>query len=161
MPQLTTLFAAAFALAAAACADHGPGSFGDDLTDPQVPPRGTADVLDWLEAGYYQAWTCEPASHPGRAPSPHGPSRICNNDALHATTAGAFPVGAVAVKELFEGATVTSYAVARKVTAGDGGDRWYWYEGGPDKVYASSEGAGGCVSCHVQAARDYVFTIVP
>jgi len=161
MPHPTTLLAVLALAAAGACADHGPGSFGDDLTDPQVPPRGTEDILDWLEVGYYQAWTCEPASHAGRAPSPHGPSRICNNDALHATTSGAFPVGAVAVKELFEGTTVTSYAVARKVTAGDGGDRWYWYEGGPDKVFASSEGAGGCVSCHVQAARDYVFTIVP
>jgi len=160
MPHSTALVAAALALTAA-CTEHGPDSFGDDPTDRQVPARGTADIQDWLAAGYYQAWACEPDPHAGRAPSPHGPSRICNNDTLHATAAGGFPVGAAAVKEIFDGATITSYAVARKVTAGDGGDRWYWYEGGPDKVYASSEGAGGCVSCHVQAARDFVFSIVP
>jgi hypothetical protein len=163
MPRPTALAATALTLAAAACTDHGPGSFGDDLADPQVPARGTMDVQDWLAAGYYAAWTCEPAPHPGRAPSPHGESRICNNAALHAAAGNsdAFPVGAAAVKEIFEGGTIAGYAVARKVSAGDGGDRWYWYEGTSDHIYASSEGAGNCTSCHTRAARDFVFTIVP
>lgn len=161
MHQPTALVATVLALAAAACTDPGAGSYDDDLMNPQVPPRGTVDLQAWLAQGHYQQWICEPAAHPGRAPSPHGPSRICNNDALHAAAAGAFPVGAAAVKELFDGSMVTSYAVARKITAGEGGGRWYWYEGGPDKIFANSEGAANCVSCHTQAARDFVFTIVP
>lgn len=149
-------------LAAAACTDPGPESTGDDLTNPQVPPRGTTDVQNWLAAGYYQAWHCEAASHVGRAPSPHGENRICNNDALHAAASGGtFPVGAAAVKEIFNSGEVTAYAVSRKMTEGAGGDRWYWYEGGPEKIYANSEGAGNCTKCHVQAAHDFVFTVVP
>jgi hypothetical protein len=151
--------AAACALAATACT--GPASFGDDLTNPQLPARGTADIQDWLRAGYYQAWACEPDPHPGRTSSPHGTNRICNNDALHAAAGtGAFPVGAAAVKELFSGGAVTAYAVTRKTIAGDGGDSWYWYEG-PDTVYANGEGDSSCTGCHAQAPRDFVFTIVP
>ncbi|HEX2690580.1 MAG TPA: hypothetical protein VHN14_28385 [Kofleriaceae bacterium] len=162
MPRFTSLAAAATALGlAAACTDPGPESFGDDPTDPQVPARGTTDVTNWLAAGYYLTWHCEAEPHPGRSPSPHGRSRICNNDALHATTSGAFPVGAAAVKEIFDGATIRSYAVARKVTEGTGGDQWYWYEGNPDKIFANGEGAENCTGCHMQAARDFVFTIVP
>lgn len=145
----------------AGCADDGAGSFGDDLMDRQLPPRGTEDIRMWLAAGYYQAWRCEPAPHPARAPSPHGASRICNNDALAAGGAGGFPVGAAAVKEIFDGGGVVGYAVSRRLTAGDGGDRWYWYEGTADKVYANGEGVDKCTGCHEQAERDYVFTVVP
>lgn len=161
MRRITSFIATALVLAAAACTDPGPESVGDDLTDPQLPARGTADVQGWLAAGYYRAWRCEPEPHPGRPPSPHDANRICNNDALHAAAgSGVFPVGAAAVKEIFDGGAITSYAVARKMTEGTGGDRWFWYEGGPDKVYANSEGAGNCTGCH-QDARDFVFTIVP
>lgn len=155
--------AALCALALAGCINDGAASFGDDLTDPQLPARGNADLPQWLAAGYYRAWHCEPQLHPGRSPSPHGTSRICNNDALHvaASGAGAFPVGAASVKEIFTGDRVSGYTVSRKLAAGDGGDRWYWYEGNPDKVYANSQGASNCTSCHRQAPRDFVFTVVP
>lgn len=158
-----TWSAALCSLTLAGCTDDGASSFGDDLTDPQLPARGTADVSQWLAAGYYRAWHCEPARRPGRPPSPHGAARICNNDALHAAAAGAggFPVGAAAVKEIFGGDRIVSYAVSRKITAGEGGDRWYWYEGNPDKVYGNGQGVSGCTGCHVQAARDFVFTVVP
>jgi hypothetical protein len=148
-------------LALAGCTDDGAGSFGDELTDPQLPARGFTDVQSWLAAGYYQAWRCEAAAHGARPRSPHGGSRICNNDALAAGGAGAFPVGAAAVKEIFNGGKLTGYAVSRKLAAGDGGDRWYWYEGNADKVYANDQGVDGCTGCHDQADRDYVFTIVP
>jgi hypothetical protein len=163
MQHSSRLLAIGFALVAGACTDNGAASFGDDLTDPQVPPRGTSDVQDWLAAGYYQAWRCEAEPHPSRSPSPHGQNRICNNDALHAAPAGtAFPIGAASVKEIYAGGdAIVTYAVSRKITDGSTGDNWYWYEGNPGKVYANSEGADNCTSCHSQAPRDFVFTIVP
>jgi hypothetical protein len=148
------------AIAFTGCTDDGPESFGDDLTDPQLPARGISDARAWLAAGHYQAWRCEPAPHPGRSPSPHGRNRICNNDALRAGT-GDFPVGAAAVKEIYDGDRIVTYAIARKLTAGAGGDGWYWYEANPDKVYANSEGAENCTGCHSGAPRDFVFTVVP
>jgi hypothetical protein len=160
---LGTWPAALCALSLAGCTDDGTSSFGDDLTDPQLPARGAVDLPQWLAAGSYRAWRCEPQPHPGRPPSPHGATRICNNDALHAAAAGAggFPVGAAAVKEIFAGDRVVSYAVSRKLTAGDGGDRWYWYEGNAEKVYGNGPGVTGCTGCHGRAARDFVFTVVP
>lgn len=148
------------ALGLTGCTDDGASSFGDDLGDPQLPARGTVDLPQWLAAGYYRTWRCEPQPHPGRPPSPHGTTRICNNDALHAAAAG-FPAGAAAVKEIFGGDRIVSYAVSRKLTAGDGGDRWYWYEGNADKVYGNGPGVTGCTGCHDRAARDFVFTVVP
>jgi len=149
------------ALALAGCTHDGASSFGDDPADPQLPARGTGDMRAWLAAGHYQAWRCEAAAHAGRPPSPHGGNRICNNAALAASSAGEFPVGAAAVKEIFDGGRITGYAVSRKLAAGDGGDRWYWYEGKADKVYANDQGVDGCTGCHAQAGRDYVFTVVP
>ena len=42
-------------LVLAAC--DGPTSLGDPLDDPQLPPRGSDDVMTWIEAGHYLAWT--------------------------------------------------------------------------------------------------------
>ena len=151
----------AFACMLGACADPGPDSFGDDLTETQLPARGTSDAPAWLGAGYYRQWHCEATPHPARAPSPHGRNRICNNDALHAAPAGDFPAGAASVKEIFDGDGIATYAIARKLTDGTGGDAWYWYEGNPGKTYANSEGADNCTGCHTRAPRDFVFTVVP
>lgn len=157
------MIACSSVLALAACAaDPGAASHGDAVTDPQVPPRGSDDLPVWLAGGYYRSWRCEAAAHPGRTSSPHGTTRICNNDALHTASAGAaFPVGAAAVKEIFDGGDVMAYAVSRKLEAGSGGDRWYWYEASADHIYANRQGAGNCTGCHADAERDYVFTIVP
>lgn len=145
----------------AGCMDDGSASFGDDLTDHQLPARGSKDMPQWLATGFYQAWRCELVPHPGRSPSPHGTTRICNNDVLAAAGSGAFPVGTAAVKEIFDANGIAGYAVSRKLTAGTGGDAWYWYEGIGDSVSANAEGVGGCTGCHAGAARDFVFTVVP
>lgn len=145
----------------AGCMDDGSASFGDDLTDHQLPARGAKDMPLWLSAGFYRAWRCEPAPHAGRPPSPHGTTRICNNDALVAAGSGPFPVGTATVKEIFDAGGISGYAVSRKLTAGTAGDAWYWYEGSGGNVYANAEGVGGCTGCHAGAARDFVFTVVP
>ena len=148
---------------AGCAADSRNASFGDDLSDPQTPARGSADLPQWLAAGYYRSWHCEAAPHAGRPPSPHGTTRICNNDALHGAAAGVgeFPAGAAAVKEIFNGESVAVHAVSLRVTTGQGGDGWYWFEGDASHASGNASGVPGCTGCHEQAARDYVFTIVP
>lgn len=143
------------------CGD-GPESYGDELADPEVPPRGHADVMAWLEAGHYRAWACEDAPHPQRPGSPHGTNRICSNAALSSFTGtGPYPVGAAGVKEIFDGGgEIRLYAVYRKVTAEAGGDSWYWYEGKGDNVIANGEGDGTCTGCHSRAPQDFVYTVV-
>lgn len=151
---------AALLVLVAACTDPGPASVGDALDDPQLPPRGDADLRAWLAAGYYRAWRCEPAVHAARSPSPHGANRICNNAAIEPFALG-FPAGAASVKELVEGGTIIGHAVSRRLTDEPGGDAWYWYEAQGDHVFANGAGAGNCTGCHDGALRDYVFTVVP
>jgi hypothetical protein len=152
----------AFVIAGSGC-DDGLESYGDDVQDVQVPPRGYRDLRAWLAAGHYLTWHCEPERHASRAPSPHGQNRICNNDVLHAAADDApFPVGSASVKELFNGAgEIRLFAVYRKAEVGTGGDSWYWYEGFGDDVAANGEGETSCTNCHKRAAHDYVFTVVP
>lgn len=142
-----------------ACSDPGPATFGDPVDNPQLPPRGSLDITTWIAGGDYLEWACESAPHAGRAPSPHGLNRICSNDALIASTGpGPFPVGAAAVKEIYDGERISLHAVYRKVADGEGGATWYWFEGTADDVIANSEGDGTCVGCHSSAPRDFVFT---
>ena len=150
-------------LALAACSD-GPESYDDDLTDRQVPARGTKDVLDWIERGFYLDWACEEAPHPARPGSGHSANRICSNAALAGFDgAGSFPLGAAAVKEIFaDDGEIKQYAVYRKVTAAAGGDSWYWFEGasGGGDVVANGEGDETCTGCHAGAPQDFVWTVV-
>jgi len=148
-------------LALLGCGD-GPETYGDELVDPQVPPRGRADLMTWLEAGHYLAWRCEDAAHPARPGSGHGPNRICSNTALSEFAgAGPYPVGAAAVKEVFNAeGQIRLYAVYRKMDAGTDGDSWYWYEGKGDNVIANGEGDGTCTGCHGRAPQDFVYTVV-
>src|SRR5262245_12569633 len=87
-----------------ACGGDGPTSYGDDVSNPQLPPRGSSDLYAWLDAGHYQTWQCEATMHPPRPGSGHGPNRICSNDVLAAapTGDGPYPVDAAAVKEVFD-----------------------------------------------------------
>ncbi len=146
-----------------ACAGDGEASYGDDLTDPEVPARGNVDLHTWLDAGFYQSWSCEQAAHPARPGSGHGPNRICTNAQLSAAAdgTGPYPVGAAAVKEVFDSnGNIRLYAVYRKVFDGTGGDTWYWYEGLPGNVIANGEGDSTCTGCHGRAPRDFVYTII-
>jgi hypothetical protein len=158
---LGTGLAVICSLLLAGCTEDGMSSFGDNLSDPQLPPRGSADLPEWIAAGHYQAWRCEPVRHAGRSPSPHGTNRICSNDALHAATGrGDFPVGAASVKEIFDGDRISAYAVSRRTTTSTGGESWYWYEGNQGNAAANGQNLDGCTGCHGRAERDFVFTVV-
>jgi hypothetical protein len=155
-------FAFGFALLVAACGD-GEASYGDPLDDPQLPPRGHADVLAWLEAKHYDSWRCEAEPHAARPGSGHSANRICSNAALvaGADDSGSFPAGSASVKELFTSSgSFRGYAVYRKMRDEAGGNSWYWYESLGDDIVANAEGDDTCTGCHGRAPRDFVYTVV-
>ncbi len=148
----------------------GCGSDSTDDTSELPPTSGRVDIEAWLADGAYQSWECEAEAHPARSPSPHGINRICSNAALSGHGDGEFPVGAAAVKELYDdaGDTIIGYAVSRHVEAGTTGASWYWYERVPldhpaphddNGVVADGNGDSGpelaiCAACHMGAGSD-------
>lgn len=155
---------------------------GTSASDAQTPPTsGRVDIEKWIMDASYKTWTCEPSVHAARSPSPHGFNRICSNDVIMAaaTSAGAWPKGAAAVKELYASATDTlpvGYAVYLKTDANSaGGANWYWYERVPassdaphdsNGVVADAKGGSGpamsiCVGCHAAAGTDAAHTPSP
>ena len=153
------------------------GSSAVSLTGgPQTPPTGGANVEAWLATGAYKQWQGEPAVHPARSPSPHGFNRIYSNAIISANAGGTgvWPVGAAAVKELYNAitdATPMGYAVYLKTQPDSaGGANWYWYERVPATSTAPHDDAGVvadgfgvpgggppttiCVGCHAAAGSD-------
>ena len=79
---------------------------------------GTAELVFSQQ---HRAWRAEPAVH--RSTGPHGDVRVYYNDKYaDAWTAGAFPmpVGAMSVKEIYDGDEVDGYAAAIKTSEGSG-----------------------------------------
>ena len=133
---------------------------------PQRPPRGgQAAMEEWLAAGWFRSWRCEPDISPPRLTGNHGRHRICSNDLLLASAEGPYPVGAASVKELFNGQDPNGFAVGLKVEAGLGPHTWSWYERrGPSptaKPLAQGVGVPDCAVCHGMAGRDNVFFRAP
>ncbi len=121
------------------------------VDDPQLPPTtGFKDVEAWLGKGFYKSWHCESANHAARSPSPHGINRICNNAKITAQPPGPgeYPVGAAAVKELYDaaGTTIIGYAVEVHTSAGNDTSNWYWYERNPSAGAPAKNGSAGLVA---------------
>ena len=134
-----------FAACGAAPADAG---LGDET---QVPPTSGATAVEaWLQKGLYKSWHCEAKNHAARSPSPHGINRICNNAKLTAQPVGAgeYPVGAAAVKELYDadGGSIIGYAVEVHISAGKETSNWYWYERNPTLGAPAKNGSAGLVA---------------
>lgn len=139
----------------------GAPTVGGGLTDPQIPPQNAAELATWLDSGFSDAWAHEPAVHAARAPSPHEPNQIFENELLaNSSATDDYPVGAAAVKLLFatDQQTVIGRSVQVKVKAGSSNDAWYWYQQG-GSLSADGVGANQCAGCH-SGASDFVFTQV-
>ncbi|WP_096328751.1 hypothetical protein [Nannocystis exedens] len=56
-----------------------------------------------MAAGHDKQWACEASAHDATiGASPHGKQGICSNDALAAHGDAEYPIGAAAVKELYD-----------------------------------------------------------
>jgi hypothetical protein len=154
---------------------------------PQTPPQGRAALVPWLQEGDYRRWDCQRNAHVAPAPSAHAQTRICFNTAwINTLPSQIFPVGAAAVKELYNPALteIVGYAVMLKVGAGNNPADWYWFQRvpagtvnpmlpepiEPDGTVADRVGSGGnalrlCASCHSTAGEagtrghHYAFTL--
>lgn len=147
--------------------------------DPrQLPPiTSTEDINNWLTAGYYKTWRCEPAIRPALGTpgiSPHGMSRTCSNDLLsNLPDTGEYPVGAASVKELADNnGNLKGYSISRHLLVGSRPATWFWFERNIQGVVVAA-GTGErapqdvCSNCHVKASdvastgieggHDYVF----
>jgi hypothetical protein len=116
-----------------------------------------------LEDESYADFNAEAAPHESPV---HSLVRTFFNDVLvgsFESESASHPLGAAAVKEIYQsdGETLRGWAVSFKV-ADAGNDRdWYWYEQFDDRSPAAdARGASVCVDCH-GAGRDYVLTPFP
>jgi hypothetical protein len=138
------------------------GAADADPGTPQRPPVGQATLEAWLAQAFYKGWACEGPISPPRLTGNHGRHRICSNQALLDSGAGAYPVGAASVKELFTSADQPNgFAVGVKIQADVGPGSWYWYERrGPSptaRPLAEGIGVPDCAVCHGLAPRDNVY----
>ena len=150
------------ATTAIGCASDGDGGEAPPAGD-EVPPRESGAMEAWLADAPYLGWTCEPELRPPVDPSPHGEARVCQNQILlDADGDGEFPPGAASVKEQGSGGSVSLVSVVVRATTGGGGESWYWWrkDVNLDLVVVDAFGAAECASCHQDAERDFVFTLL-
>lgn len=128
-----------------------------------TPPTDGADLFDWLKAGNYKQWAHESAMHPSAGPHPQAVIAYLNEtlDQSLASGSEAHPVGAAAVKELFNASgKLSGWAVSVKTdTDSAGGQGWYWYEilgnTADSRVVADGNGVPLCFGCHTPG-KDFV-----
>jgi hypothetical protein len=131
-----------------------------------LPPRGKARLLRWLEAGTYRLnYVPEPALHPS-TPA-HGVNvRTWLSPRLVEDLAAGRPTfrrGAAMVKELyFAGDTeVVGWSVMRKLRRRSGrtGRGWFFYESfdGTNATAIAGRGVRVCTSCHA-AGEDFLLS---
>jgi hypothetical protein len=135
------------------------------------PPADVEAIGAWLRGDGYRGWVPQSEARPT---GDHGGARIFLNQALDASLAAEarrHPLGAAAVREIYEPDLVTLKGLALMVkvaddpdVADDEGHNWLWYEtfavaedGAPT---VAERGAPGCVGCH-EAGDDLVIRPAP
>lgn len=139
--------------------------FAQDDATAAVPTEAEA-LLAFLQAGAYRDFPHESAPHPSQGP--HGSVQTYLDPTLAGSLeagAATHPVGAAAVKELYQGGELSGWAVYVKTQAdSDGGNGFYWYEvfstTDPTRIGADGVGVPLCVGCH-QAGRDFTLSPFP
>lgn len=126
-------------------------------------PTTTAEVEAFLAGGSYTSFTAESAPHDSAGPH-FGDVRVFVNDILLGSLqAGGdnHPVCSAAIKELYgDGSTVRGHSLSVKVSDGNGGDDWYWYELYDGSTFADGVGESLCTGCH-GGGDDFVLSPFP
>ncbi|MEN0063741.1 MAG: hypothetical protein AAGA48_16430 [Myxococcota bacterium] len=120
----------------------------------------TDDIAGWLKTGVYLDWPAEASIHLSAGPhfgnvrtyfSPDLAASIAEGNPQH-------PEGSAAVKELYgNGDTIQGFAVMVRVSNGQNGRAWYWYEQFENDNFADGRGVSLCTNCH-EAGVDFLFT---
>ena len=127
---------------------------------PIAVPTTDGELSQFLHAGSYRSFPGEPAVHPSTGP--HGGGvRTYLNPSLQASLVGGsaqHPVGAAAVKELYDDDALIGWAVLVKVQEdGPEDQRYYWFEELNNKVVISGRDKSVCTNCH-SGGVDFVLT---
>lgn len=141
-------------------------AMGGAANQPASADQYAERVFHWLAGRNYRNFKAESAVHPSSSgPAVHGDVKVFVNDKLDASLrAGnkSYPVGAMAVKELYKDGTLIGWALALKTKEDDGrGNGWYWYENVSttdfENPVAASLGHSMCVGCHA-TGNDFIMT---
>ena len=126
----------------------------------QVVPTTKAELDKYLEAGDYKDFLSESEVHASTGPHGNGVKTYFTDSLQESLLAGnsEHPIGAAAIKELYDGDTIDGWAVLVKVRD-DGPEelRYYWYEILGGTIYADGEDEPGCSDCH-SGGKDFVLT---
>lgn len=126
-------------------------------------PASPDALFTFLRSRAYESFAAESSVHPTNAPHMSAVRTFLNpllESSLEAQ-ADSHPVGAAAVKELYDGTgALAGWAAMVKIADSDGddGNAWYWYEVFDTEVGSSRiEGVGSsvCTPCHA-AGSDYI-----
>ncbi len=139
-----------------------PAAGAIDVGGATIDARTGAGVAAFLEGGAWQAWTKETAAHASLGPHGQvqtwfGPRYV---EARRAETTP-MPVGAMAIKVLYDGDTLDGYAVAIKTSTGAAASTWTWYEAFVPKLTEPlyfGVAVPTCENCHGGSARDRSLT---
>ncbi|MFO0556514.1 MAG: hypothetical protein U0269_00715 [Polyangiales bacterium] len=149
---------------------------GGLVSGPQTPPQGKVALVPWIAEGHYLRWDCQTSAHPSPMFSGHTNTRVCLNTLwINTLPSQVFPVGAAAVKELWNSTrtAIVGFSVMVKVGPGNTAADWYWYQRvpadfvpppmlpepiQPDGTLADRVGTSGnaltiCASCHSTAGE--------
>lgn len=135
------------------CEPAAPAVDVNSIAD-DVPSTVDAELQAWLVAGSYSTFLPESAAHASAGPHGGRVRTFVNRQLAGSLTTcePSHPVGAAAVKELFDGNGIRGWAVMIKTRPGPGADAWYWYEVFSTAIDAepavSAQASGTCVGCH-------------
>lgn len=141
----------------------------DDDDDPVPVPTADEALFDEVTASgytFYQGGNILPAD----SASPHGSFKLRLNATAQAAldstgelpTGGTFPTGSILVKEVYNGTTLSLYAVMKKDPSNtNSGQGWLWAEYDTDGAtnFSVLNKGNNCTSCHSSTPnRDLVRT---
>lgn len=133
-----------------------------DVGGGTVDARTGTGVASFIEGGSWRSWVQEAAPHP--SVGPHGRVQTWFNARYveaRRTETTPMPVGAMAIKVLYDGDAIDGYAVAIKTSTGAAAATWTWYEAFTPTLaepFYFGTAVPTCENCHGGSARDRSLT---
>lgn len=143
-------------------------AMSEQFSSQEVPPTETAQLVNWLNGGYYANWYKESKVH--QSFGPHDDVLVFYNDALEKSMkAGnkSHPVGSSSIKEQYKDGKHYGWSISIKIEEESAsGDGWYWMETLDKKdlsqVVFAKMGEPACAGCHVRPGnKDMILSGYP
>ncbi len=129
------------------------GADGGLVCDPDAGlDTSQAGLTQLVRCGVHKSWDSETSIHVSAGNPPHEYARVFLNKPLYLALKGgqpSFPIGSVAVKELYTGSTADTHNGYAVLAKEDGG--WVFYQGyapSYDDTYLQGTLNNSCADCH-------------